>query len=81
MSLLLIIKSLLGGGEFRGINASFHEPLFGMFSITSLVLLLNVDNVFKQGDDLRVIRLNPDGAPVYGINQPTTFKLTNSFDW
>lgn len=42
---------------------------------------LNVDNVFKQGDDLRVIRLNPDGGAVYGINVPTTFKLTNSFDF
>lgn len=42
---------------------------------------LDVDNVFKQGDDLRIIRLNPDGAPIYGINVPTTFKLSNSFDF
>lgn len=42
---------------------------------------LNVDNVFKQGGNLRVIRLNPDRTPVYGINHPTTYKLTNSFEF
>ncbi|MDQ8198601.1 TonB-dependent receptor plug domain-containing protein [Pelagicoccus enzymogenes] len=42
---------------------------------------LNVDNLFKQGDDLRPIRLRPDETIVYGINVPTTFKLTNSFDF
>ena len=44
-------------------------------------LQLNIDNLFKQGDDLRIIRVNPDGAPIYGVNVPTTFKLTSSFSW
>ena len=42
---------------------------------------LNVDNLFKQGDDFRIIRVNPDGAPILGINRPTTYKLTSSFSW
>lgn len=42
---------------------------------------LNVDNLFKQGGDLRVIRVNPDQSPIYGINVPTTFRLTSSISW
>ncbi len=40
---------------------------------------LNVDNVFKQGDDVRVVRILADGSPVVGANNPTTFRLTNTF--
>lgn len=40
---------------------------------------LNIDNLFRQGDDLRVIRINPDDSPVFGINNPITFKLSNTF--
>ena len=42
---------------------------------------LNVDNLFKQGGDLRIIRVNPDQSPIYGINVPTTFRLTSSISW
>jgi outer membrane receptor protein involved in Fe transport len=40
---------------------------------------LNADNVFRQGDDVRVIRILADGSPVVGANNPTTFRLTNTF--
>lgn len=40
---------------------------------------LNVDNVFRQGDDVRVIRILADGSPVVGSNNPTTYRLTNTF--
>jgi len=40
---------------------------------------LNVDNVFRQGDDVRVIRILADGSPVVGANNPTTYRLTNTF--
>lgn len=62
-----------------GLSLAYRGKLHG--DKVSWRIQLNVDNVFKQGDDLRVIRLNPDGAPIYGINRPTTYKLTNSFDF
>ncbi|MBK1876448.1 TonB-dependent receptor plug domain-containing protein [Pelagicoccus mobilis] len=42
---------------------------------------LNVDNLFRQGDDFRITRVNADGSYVYGLNRPTTYKLTNSFSF
>ncbi|MDA1069386.1 MAG: hypothetical protein O3C43_23165 [Verrucomicrobia bacterium] len=39
---------------------------------------LNVKNLWNEGD-LRVIALNPDRSPVYGISNPTTYQLSNSF--
>jgi outer membrane receptor protein involved in Fe transport len=39
---------------------------------------LNVQNMTSEGG-LRVIRLNPDKSPVYGVSRPLTFVLTNTF--
>lgn len=40
---------------------------------------LNVNNLFREGGDLRIIKVNPDGSPVYGINNPVTYQLSNTF--
>ena len=40
---------------------------------------LNVDNVFRQGGDVRVVRILPDGSSVFGANNPITFRLSNTF--
>lgn len=40
---------------------------------------LNVANLFREGGDLRVIKANPDGSFIYGINNPVTYQLSNTF--
>ena len=35
--------------------------------------------VFREGGDVRVIRILANGSPVFGTNNPTTFRLTNTF--
>lgn len=62
-----------------GLMASYRTKIMG--DKVNWRIQLNVDNLFKSGDDLRVTRARPDGSFVYGTNVPTTFKLTNSFDW
>jgi hypothetical protein len=39
---------------------------------------LNVQNLTSDGD-IRVIRLNPDESAVYGVSQPVTYVLSNTF--
>lgn len=68
-------ESHITGGVFFSYRAKIIDDK------TNWRLQLNVDNLFKQGDDFRVIRVNPDGSPLYGINNPTTHKLTSSFSW
>ena len=62
-----------------GMSLAYRKKIFD--NKVNWRIQLNVDNLFKQGDDLRPIRFRPDESVVYGVNVPTTFKLTNSFDW
>ncbi|MBD5780031.1 TonB-dependent receptor plug domain-containing protein [Pelagicoccus sp. NFK12] len=86
---------LIDETEFLAVRRDVENPIEGDSHVTGGLMVnykgklhgdkidwriqLNVDNVFKQGDDLRIIRFNSDGSPVFALNRPTTFKLTNSF--
>lgn len=41
---------------------------------------LNAQNLFSE-HGLRIIRVNPDNSPVWGIARPLTFTLSNTFDF
>lgn len=87
----------IDGAEFQPVRRDVNNPYEGDSHVTGGLMLnyksklsgdkidwrvqLNVDNVFKQGDDLRIIRVNADGSPVFGLNRPTTFRLSNSFSF
>ncbi|MDQ8200149.1 TonB-dependent receptor plug domain-containing protein [Pelagicoccus enzymogenes] len=60
-----------------GVMANYRKKIFN--DRVDWRIQLNVNNLFRQGDDLRVIRLNPDGSAVFGINDPITYQLTNTF--
>lgn len=62
-----------------GVMMAYRTKLFN--DKVSWRLQLNVNNLFKQGGDLRTIRVRPDQSPIYGINVPTTFQLTSSVSW
>lgn len=71
-----------------GLMASYGRKIFN--DKVNWKIQLNVQNLFKEGDDLRVIGLNPDfgmypddpeRGKIYGINNPTTYQLSNSFDF
>lgn len=62
-----------------GVMVGYRTKLFN--DKVNWRIQLNVNNLFKQGGDLRVIRLNPDQSPIYGINVPTTYRLSSSISW
>ncbi|MDQ8198858.1 hypothetical protein QEH56_11890 [Pelagicoccus enzymogenes] len=71
-----------------GVMAGYSKKIFN--DKVDWKIQLNVQNLFRQGDDLRVIGLNPDWGldpsdphhgEIYGLNNPTTYQLTNSFQF
>jgi outer membrane receptor protein involved in Fe transport len=62
-----------------GAMAAYRRKIFkGKVAWT---VQLNVQNILRQGGDLRVIRVNPDDSKIYGINEPTTYQLTNTLSF
>ncbi len=59
-----------------GVMAGYRRKIFD--GKVDWRIQLNVKNLWNEGD-LRVIALNPDRSPVYGISNPTTYQLSNSF--
>lgn len=88
---------LIGADEYLVTRSDKDNPIKGDAHVTGGIMFnyktkimddkvnwriqLNVDNLFRQGDDFRITRFNADYTPVYGLNRPTTYKLTNSFDF
>jgi hypothetical protein len=42
---------------------------------------LNVQNLLREGGKLRTIRINPDDSRIYGLNNPVTYQLSNTFSF
>ncbi|MEY2879063.1 MAG: hypothetical protein RLZZ15_1443 [Verrucomicrobiota bacterium] len=62
-----------------GVMTAYRRKIFG--GKVGWTAQLNVQNLFRQGGDLRVIRVNPDESRIYGLNVPTTYQLTNTFSF
>ncbi len=90
-------NGVIDSDEFLAVRRDVENPIEGDSHVTGGLMLnyrgklhgdkinwriqLNIDNVFKQGDDFRITRFNADGSPVFGLNRPTTYKLSNSFEF
>jgi outer membrane receptor protein involved in Fe transport len=62
-----------------GVMAAYRRKIFS--GKVGWTIQLNVQNLFRQGGDLRVIRINPDDSPIYGLNVPVTYQLSNTFSF
>ena len=67
--------NIIAGGMF----VSYNRKIFN--DKIRWRVQLNAQNIFNSEKGLRVIAANGDGSPIYGIAQPNTFELSNSFEF
>ena len=67
--------SIIAGGMF----VSYTRKIFN--DRVRWRVQLNAQNIFNTEQGLRVIAANGDGSPVWGVAQPRTYELSNSFEF
>jgi hypothetical protein len=68
-------KPIVTGGFMAAYRRKIHN---GKVNWT---IQLNVQNLLREGGKLRTIRINPDDSRIYGLNNPVTYQLSNTFSF